>query len=154
MFTQLKPLLKAGTLLIITAAAVADSDHIRLTITPKSNKKKGDKEDGETAVLNTPLVITGTAEELDAELPGSLGRYTATRITGAEALDAFEKQLDEEKKAANARIADEKKKGKQPAVAAKPAPAAPGTEAANRLNDILAAKKPAPEATTAQTALF
>ena len=72
MFTQLKPILSTS-MLVITAALIAGSDNIRLTVTPQTAKKKDDK-DSEPSVLNTPLVITGTAEEIDAELGETLTR--------------------------------------------------------------------------------
>ena len=157
MFTQLKPILSTS-MLVITAALIAGSDNIRLTVTPQTAKKKDDK-DSEPSVLNTPLVITGTAEEIDAELGETLTRYTATRITGAQAIGDLEKLFDAEKTAADKRVKDEQKKGTtttKPAAAAK-APAsttAADTAAADRLAKLLAAKRPAPEETKAQPALF
>ena len=159
MFTQLKPILSTS-MLVITAALIAGSDNIRLTVTPNAIKKKGEKDDAnEPSVLNTPLVITGTAEEIDAELGETLTRYTATRITGAQAIGDLEKLFDAEKTAADKRVKDEQKKGTtttKPAAAAK-APAstaAADTAAADRLAKLLAAKRPAPEETKAQPALF
>jgi PRTRC genetic system protein E len=139
MFIQLKPILTAGTALVITASANKSGDQIRLTITPSCKDK-----DSDTTGINTPLVITGSAEELDAELPATLTGYVAKRQTGAEALAVLDKQIEAETKAANERLKTEKNKGgNKPAAAAPAKPAAPVTP-----------PKPAPEATKAQPALF
>ena len=62
MFKELLPLLEGRTM-ILTAAKIGDA--LNITIYPKRN---GDKE--ENPVGSTPLCVTGTAEELDHELPG------------------------------------------------------------------------------------
>src|ERR1017187_8573002 len=67
MFKELLPLLEGRTM-ILTAAKIGDA--LTVTIYPKRN---GDKE--ENPVGSTPLCVTGTAEELDHELPGLIAGY-------------------------------------------------------------------------------
>src|ERR1019366_26354 len=61
MFKELLPLLEGRTM-ILTAARIGDA--LTVTIYPKRNGERD-----ENPVGNTPLCVTGTAEELDHELP-------------------------------------------------------------------------------------
>ena len=70
MFTELEPLLASRTL-VLTLSAVS-SGIIRVNIIPKCLKEN---DTGEKA-LTTPLSITGTAANLDRELPAQLTSYT------------------------------------------------------------------------------
>src|ERR1017187_8132131 len=67
MFKELLPLLEGRTM-ILTAAKISDA--LTVTIYPKRNGEKD-----ENPVGNTPLCVTGTAEELDHELPGLIAGY-------------------------------------------------------------------------------
>jgi PRTRC genetic system protein E len=67
MFKELLPLLEGRTM-ILTAAKIGDA--LTVTIYPKRNGEKD-----ENPVGNTPLCVTGTAEELDHELPGLIAGY-------------------------------------------------------------------------------
>ena len=67
MFKELLPLLEGRTM-ILTAAKIGDA--LTVTIYPK---RSGEKD--ENPVGNTPLCVTGTAEELDHELPGLIAGY-------------------------------------------------------------------------------
>ena len=68
---------------------------ITVTVIPKA-KKEGEA----NASLNTPLVLTGTAEELDAEFANLLASYTGKRSSLAEQLEATEAVLEAAKKEA------------------------------------------------------
>jgi PRTRC genetic system protein E len=80
MFKELLPLLEGRTM-ILTAAKIGDA--LTVTIYPKRN---GEKE--ANPVGNTPLCVTGTADELDHELPGLIAGY-------AEELGKFHSNLGE-----------------------------------------------------------
>src|ERR1017187_1311126 len=67
MFKELLPLLEGRTM-ILTAARIGDA--LTVTIYPKRNGERD-----ENPVGNTPLCVTGTAEELDHELPGLIAGY-------------------------------------------------------------------------------
>lgn len=136
MFRSLAALLKSAPTILVTVAR-ADEERLRITITPHRPKKKGedDDDDDEPAkidgVLNRPLVLTGTPDELDVELPAHLERWAQTRTDMKTVFADLEKQLDEAKKAADEAIAAEKKRGAIGApTITKPAPVAPVKKAA------------------------
>lgn len=68
MFTELMPLLRKRRLLL--TLALIEGDTIRATVVPQ---KASDIEDN---AVTTPLAITGTAEELDRDLPQQLVEFT------------------------------------------------------------------------------
>src|ERR1035441_918948 len=80
MFKELLPLLEGRTM-ILTAAKIGDA--LTVTIYPKRNGEKDENPAG-----NTPLCVTGTAEELDHELPGLIAGYV-------EELGKFHSNLDQ-----------------------------------------------------------
>jgi PRTRC genetic system protein E len=80
MFKELLPLLEGRTM-ILTAAKIGDA--LTVTIYPKRNGERD-----ENPVGNTPLCVTGTAEELDHELPGLIAGYV-------EELGKFHSNLDQ-----------------------------------------------------------
>ena len=65
MFKELVPILRNRAVLM-TATAL-DDDQIRVNVVPKKMK------DGDHDALTTPLSVTGTAEELDAQLAADPG---------------------------------------------------------------------------------
>ena len=66
MFTELLPLLKQRVVMI-TVSDVGDG-LLRVNVIPR----KLDADSDQSQALTTPLSITGSAEELDRELPGQL----------------------------------------------------------------------------------
>ena len=60
MFKELAPVLRDRAVLL--TVTLLHEDQIRVNIVPKKLK------DGDNDALTTPLSVTGTAEELDAEL--------------------------------------------------------------------------------------
>ena len=92
MFTALKTLLAQVVSLAVSMVANEDGT-ITVTVIPKA-KQPGDA----NASLNTPLVLTGTAEELDAEFVNLLASYTSKRVSLAEQLEATEAILEAAKK--------------------------------------------------------
>ena len=71
MFKELVPILRNRAVLM-TATAL-DDDQIRINVVPKKMK------DGDHDALTTPLSVTGTAEELDAQLGSTLVGFVADR---------------------------------------------------------------------------
>ena len=72
MFTELMPLLRKRRLLL--TISLVEGDTIRATVIPQ---KASDNEDN---AVTTPLAITGTAEELDRDLPQQLVEFTGSHI--------------------------------------------------------------------------
>jgi PRTRC genetic system protein E len=96
MFKALQALLAACASITQTMALNSDGT-ITVTIIPKATKGG----DG-NASLNTPLCLTGTPEELDAEFVNILTSYTAKRTSLAEQLESTAAVLDAAKKDAAA----------------------------------------------------
>jgi PRTRC genetic system protein E len=115
MFTELMPLIQ-NRALTITVAAV-DATQIRVNVVPQSNEndKKANDQIGHThskevakipdeAIqgLTTPLSLTGTPQELDADLVSTLAKFTALHAglqqsfeTAATAIRDSVKAIDE-----------------------------------------------------------
>lgn len=104
LFCQLLPLL-AQRAVLITVSQIDDSDRLQVNICPRQLKE------GENQALTTPLSVSGTAAEIDAELVSQISTFVALHVGLNSNLTAIEKELAEAEK--NAR--DEVKK-KQKAV--------------------------------------
>jgi PRTRC genetic system protein E len=72
MFQQLVPLLRQRSVLLIVTAL--EEDQIRVNVLPKKLA------DGENAALTTPMSFTGTAAELDAQLPDAIVSFVASHL--------------------------------------------------------------------------
>jgi PRTRC genetic system protein E len=72
MFTELMPLRRKRRLLL--TVSLVQGEVIRATVVPH---KATDTEDNAVAI---PLAITGTAEELDRELPGQLAEFASAHL--------------------------------------------------------------------------
>jgi PRTRC genetic system protein E len=70
MFIEMLPLLRKRRLLL--TMSLVEGEIIRATVAPQ---KVSETEDD---AITTPLAITGTAEELDRELPVQLAEFVAT----------------------------------------------------------------------------
>src|ERR1035437_1424492 len=113
MFKELLPLLEGRTM-ILTAAKIGDA--LAVTIYPKRNGERD-----ENPVGNTPLCVTGTAEELDHELPGLIAGYVEELGKLRSNLDQIKQQLADA--ATAAAEAAKVKTARKPATApARPAP--------------------------------
>ena len=117
MFKELVPILRNRAVLM-TAAAL-DDDQIRVNVVPKKMK------DGDHDALTTPLSVTGTAEELDAQLAATLVGFVASHLQMKNALEKAKADMDVATKAAQA---EARAKAKTPAsktpVKVEPIPAA------------------------------
>ena len=72
MFQQLVPLLRQRSVLLTVASL--EEDQIRVNVLPKKLA------DGENAALTTPMSFTGTAAELDAQLPDAIVSFVASHL--------------------------------------------------------------------------
>ena len=114
MFKELAPYLRQRAVLLTVTRL--DAEQIRVNIVPQKVK------DGENAALTTPLTVTGTAEELDRDLPAAVVNFVAAHLELKNTLDRAKAEMDA---AANAAQAEARSKNKtQPTkVAPKPEPA-------------------------------
>jgi PRTRC genetic system protein E len=74
MFTELEPLLAERTLVL--TVSVVSGGTLRVNVIPKCMKEN----DAAEKALATPLSLTGTAAELDRELPSQLASYTQSAL--------------------------------------------------------------------------
>jgi len=139
MFKELVPILRNRAVLM-TATAL-DDDQIRVNVVPKKTK------DGDHDALTTPLSVTGTAEELDAQLAATLVGFVASHLQMKNTLEKAKAEMETAAKTAQAEArAKSKTPGRkepskiesaQPAATARPAePAKPAPPKAASLFDL------------------
>ena len=125
-FEQLIPMLAERTVMLVVTKA--DEQHLSVSVIPKRMK------DGENTALLTPLCCTGTAQELDRELPAQLREFVAGHVKLANNLGEIQREREEAEKAAR----EEAKRKQKTAGAAARKTAEPALPAATT-------KKPEPE---------
>jgi len=86
MFKELLPVLRDRAVLL--TVTLVDADQIRVNIVPKKLK------DGDNDALTTPLSVTGTAEELDAQLAATLVGFVAAHLQMKNALEKAKSEMD------------------------------------------------------------
>ena len=96
MFTELMPLLRKRRLLL--TISLVESDIIRATVVPQ---KASEIEDN---ALTTPLAITGTAEELDRDLPQQLVEFTGAHLQLQTTLVSAKAEMEAAAKAAREEV--------------------------------------------------
>jgi PRTRC genetic system protein E len=127
MFKELGPLLRQRTVVMILTRL--EDDTIRVNVIPrKLNESEND-------ALTTPLSVSGTAEELDAELPSALVQFVGAHLELRNTLETAKEQM-----AAAAKTAKAEAKSK---AASKIAPASTEPAAAETKKPADAAPKPA-----------
>ena len=94
MFKELAPYLRQRAVLL-TVTHVQD-DQIRVNVIPQKLK------DGENAALTTPLTVTGTAEELDHDLPATLVNFVSAHLELKNTLDRAKAEIGAAAKTAQA----------------------------------------------------
>ena len=99
MFQQLVPLLRQRSVLLTVTSLV--EDQIRVNVLPKKPA------DGENAALTTPMSFTGTAAELDAELPDAIVSFVGSHLELKNTLDRAKGEM-----AAAAKTAQEEARNK------------------------------------------
>jgi PRTRC genetic system protein E len=147
MFKELAPYLRQRAVLL-TVTHIED-DKIRVNVIPQKLK------DGENAALTTPLTITGTADELDRDLPATLVSFVSAHLQLRNTLDRAKAEMDAAAKTAQAEARSKakttaKKEPPKPETATPteiPKPAQPVKEEPSRTSSLFDA--PAPPATTA-----
>ena len=115
MFRELAPLLRQRAVLL-TLTHLED-DEIRVNIIPKQIAT------GENAALTTPFSITGTATELDGQLPQAIVDFVAKHLEIKNTLEAAKAEMD-----AAAKAAKEEARSKSSTAARKQEPAQPKSE--------------------------
>lgn len=114
MFKELAPYLRQRAVLL-TVTHLGE-DQIRVNVIPQKLK------DGENAALTTPLTVTGTAEELDRDLPTTLVNFVSAHLELKNTLDRAKAEMDAAAKTARDE-ARSKTKTAATKVAPKPEPA-------------------------------
>ncbi len=135
LFSQLAPMLSNRTVILTVAAT--GRDVLTVSIIPKKLK------DDENDVLSVPLCATGTAEELDRDLPSQLRDFVDAHSSTSSNLARIKEELEAAEKAVE-EARKEKLKGKKLPVAEKaaaPKPEPQGTlglfdEAAGEPEDV------------------
>ena len=94
MFKELLPVLRDRAVLL--TVTLVDADQIRVNIVPKKLK------DGDNDALTTPLSVTGTAEELDAELSSTIVGFVGSHLQMKNTLEKAKAEMDAASKAAQA----------------------------------------------------
>ena len=94
MFKELAPYLRQRAVLLTVTHL--EEDRIRVNVMPKKLK------DGENAALTTPLSVSGTAEELDRELPSALVSFVSSHLQLKNSLENAKAEMDAAAKTAQA----------------------------------------------------
>ncbi len=94
MFKELAPVLRHRAVLMTITST--EDDQIRVNVVPKKLK------DDENKALTTPLTITGTAEELDAELGSTLVDFVGSHLQLKNTLTQAKADMEAAAKAAQA----------------------------------------------------
>ena len=105
MFQQLVPLLRQRSVLLTVASL--EEDQIRVNILPKKLA------DGENAALTTPMSFTGTAAELDAQLPDAIVNFVASHLELKNTLDRAKEEMAVAAKAAQDEARNKSKTAKK-----------------------------------------
>ena len=92
MFKELLPVLRDRAVLL--TVTLVDTDQIRVNIVPKKIK------DGDNDALTTPLSVTGTAGELDAELSTTIVSFVGSHLQMKNTLEKAKAEMDAASKAA------------------------------------------------------
>lgn len=94
MFKELAPILRHRAVLM--TITLIEEDQIRVNVIPKKLK------DDESNALTTPVTVTGTAEELDAELGSTLVNFVGAHLQLKNTLESAKADMDAAAKAAQA----------------------------------------------------
>ena len=109
MFQQLVPLLRQRSVLLTVTSL--EEDQIRVNVLPKKLA------DGENAALTTPMSFTGTAAELDAQLPDAIVSFVASHLELKNTLGRAKDEMAAAAKAAQDEARNKSKTAKKAAPA-------------------------------------
>jgi PRTRC genetic system protein E len=85
MFPQLVPLLRQRSVLF--TVTLLEEDQVRVNVMPKKLA------DSENTALTTPMSFTGTAQELDTQLPSALVSYVARHLELKNTLEKAKEEM-------------------------------------------------------------
>ena len=94
MFKELAPYLRQRAVLLTVTHI--EEDQIRVNVIPQKLK------DGENAALTTPVTVTGTAEELDRDLPATLVNFVSSHLELKNTLERAKSEMETAAKTAQA----------------------------------------------------
>lgn len=94
MFKELSPLLRQRTVVMILTRL--EDDSIRVNVIPRK------LDESENEALTTPVSVSGTAEELDAQLPSALIEFVGAHLELKNTLERAKEQMAAAAKAAKA----------------------------------------------------
>ena len=146
MFEELMPLL-TERVLILTMSRIS-AEEISVNVIPRPLKSD---QQGNDAVLTTPLSITGTPKELDEQLPRQLLEFVETHLGLSSTLKSAKDQMEAAAKAAReaARKSTNSKSHSGSSRSASPSPAQAQTEAGTKESSDDSQSSPAsPQVTT------
>jgi len=103
MFQQLVPLLRQRSVLF--TVTLLEEDQVRVNVMPKKLA------DSENTALTTPMSFTGSAEELDTQLPSALVSYVASHLDLKNTLEKAREEM-----AAAAKAAQEEARNKSKSI--------------------------------------
>jgi PRTRC genetic system protein E len=86
MFKELAPYLRQRSVLLTVTHI--EEEQIRVNVISQKLK------DGENAALTTPLTVTGTAEELDQDLPATIVDFVSAHLQLKNTLDRAKAEMD------------------------------------------------------------
>ena len=107
MFQQLVPLLRHRSVLLTVTSF--EDDQIRVNVIPKKLKE------GENSALTTPMSFTGTAVELDEQLPDAIASFVASHLELKNTLARAGEVMDAAAKVAQEEARNKAKSNKKPA---------------------------------------
>ena len=106
MFQQLVPLLRQRSVLL-TVTHLGE-DQVRVNLMPKKLA------DSENNALTTPMSFTGTAAELDEQLPAAIGSFVASHLELKNTLTRAKEEMEAAAKAAQEEARNKAKHAKKP----------------------------------------
>lgn len=109
MFKELAPYLRQRAVLL--TGTHLEEDQVRVNVIPLKTR------DGENAALTTPVSVTGTAEELDRDLPSTLVNFVGAHLGLKDTLDRVKEEMD-----AAAKVAQAEARSKSRSVGTRPVP--------------------------------
>jgi PRTRC genetic system protein E len=105
MFQQLVPLLRQRSILL--TVTLVEDDQVRVNVMPKKLAES------ENNTLTTPMSFTGTAEELDKQLPAAISSFVASHLQLKNTLMRAKAEMDAAAKAAQEEARNKAKSAKK-----------------------------------------
>jgi PRTRC genetic system protein E len=105
MFQQLVPLLRQRSVLL--TVTLVEDDQVRVNVMPKKIAE------GENTALTTPMSFTGTATELDEQLPAAISSFVASHLQLKNTLERAKEEMAAAAKAAQDEARNKAKNAKK-----------------------------------------